>query len=226
MNELNIYDRWNYKYRLLYCLMLNYYRNHYADNKFKGKVLVLCTSKKRLMDEYDKLYSTIRCFTVEDVKTLYGFIGRHDKELKQLFEDLEEHNVYFDYLIQGIKKEYISERATYKECIYGDVEHFPSGKNITFINFEDVDLIYDKHLVREMFIPEHFNMRRHPDSNCNELCNILTKYTREITKAKAILKSNNAQETEYLSLNVFINGEDGLAFIDEVNNRLTMYDGE
>ncbi len=226
MNELNIYNRWNYKYRLLYCLILNYYRNHYADNKFKGKVLVLCTSKKRLTDEYDKLYSTIRCFTVEDVKTLNKFIGHHDKELKKLFENLEEHSIYFDSLIKGIKEEYTPERATYKECIYGDVEHFEGGKNIIFINFEDVSLIYDKHLVREMFIPEHFSIRKNSNSNCNELCRILTKYTREITKTKDILKSNNASETEYLSLNVFINSEDSMAFIDEVEERLTISDGE
>ncbi len=226
MNELNIYDRWNYKYRLLYCLMLNYYRNHYADNKFKGKILVLCTSKKRLIDEYDKLYSTIRCFRVEDIKAINSFIGRYDKELKQLFENLEEHNVYFDSLIQGIKEEYTPERATYKECVYGEVEHFTNGKNITFINLEDADLIYDKHLVREMFIPEHFNMHKHSSGSCSELCSILTKYTRAIAKTKEVLKSNNALETEYLSLNVFINSEDGMAFVDEVADQLTMYDGE
>ena len=50
MDEFKVYSRLSYKYRLLYCLILNYYRGYYADNKLKSKVLVLCTTKKELTE--------------------------------------------------------------------------------------------------------------------------------------------------------------------------------
>ena len=90
MEDFRIYDRFSYKYRLLYCLMLNYYRNFYADNKFKGKVLVIGTCRKEWIKNYDKLYCTIQKYRKEDILTLKKFICFYDKQLKLLFDKLED----------------------------------------------------------------------------------------------------------------------------------------
>lgn len=225
-NFLEIYYKWNYKYRLLYCLMLNYYRNHYANSKFQGKILVICSNKNELTEAYDQLYSTISSFTADDIEALKKFVDRNDEGLKQLFECLGKQNVYFDTIIEEIKREFVPKRALYKQCVYGDKETFTNEQNIVFMEFKDVNQLYEKHLVRELFVPEYFNVRKQNNSACNDLCNILTKYSREIIKTKNVLKSNNAIETEFLSLNVFVNSDDGLEFKDEVDRRLFAFGEE
>ena len=121
MDEFKVYSRLSYKYRLLYCLILNYYRGYYADNKLKSKVLVLCTTKKELTENYDLLYSTIKDFKTEDIITLRKFITFYDKQLKQLFENIDDKGIRYGTIIKDIKQEYTSNKSVYKKYRYINV---------------------------------------------------------------------------------------------------------
>ena len=71
-----------------------------------------------------------------------------------------------------------------------------------------------------MFIPENFSLEDNNNNNANELCRIIRLYVNNIRKTKEILVRNNAAETEFLSLSVFLNSSDGLDMEDEVYNQL------
>ena len=139
MNDFRIYDRFSYKYRLLYCLMLNYYRNYYADNKFKGKVLVIGTNRKELIKNYERLYTTIEKYRKEDIITLRKFRCFYDKQLTLLFEKLDDKNIKYETIINDIKEEYIPSKSIYKKLKFGyDNSRFPQEKNVIFMELSDV----------------------------------------------------------------------------------------
>lgn len=221
MEEFKIYSRLSYKYRLLYCLMLNYYRGYYADNKLKSKVLVLCTTMKELTQSYDMLYSTVQAFTTEDIITLKKFTSIYDKQLKQLFEKIDNNNIKYGTIIKDIKREYIPSKSIYMKCRYSNnSEEISSYINIIFMQLSDANIIPNRYLIRDIFIPQHIPLNNDIGSACKELCHVLLTYVKEIKRIKNILKSNNATETEFLSLNVFLDSDDALDIEDEVLSNL------
>lgn len=221
MDDFRIYDRFSYKYRLLYCLMLNYYRNFYADNKFKGKVLVIGTCRKELIKNYDKLYSTILKYKKEDIITLKKFICFYDNQLKLLFDKLDDKSIDYEQLINNIKKEYTPNKSIYRKLKFGcDNSKFPLDKNIIFMELNDTDRIFEKHLIRDIFIPESFSLEDDTGNDTDALCRIIKLFVLSIRKTKEILLRNNASETEFLSLSVFLNTTNGLNIEDEVISQI------
>ena len=220
MDNFKTYGRFTSKYRLLYCLLLNYYRSYYANNKFKSKILVLGKDKKELMECYDEIYSTIREFKVEDLFTLRKFISWTDKQLKQLFANLDNEGISFAKIIEDIKSEYIPSKSEYKKYKVGESEwSLKPNKNLAFIETSDATNITNKHLVREIFIPTPFTLADLKDGK-SILGYILYTYAKEILKTKSILKNNNAHETDFLSLSIFINSNAGLDLEDKINDYL------
>lgn len=227
MDDFKIYDRFSYKYRLLYCLMLNYYRNYYADNKFKGKVLVIGTCRKELIKNYDKLYTIIQKYRKEDILTLKKFICFYDKQLKLLFDKLDDKNIDYGQFINNIKKEYTTNKSIYMKLKYGcDNSKFPQDKNIIFMELDDTDRIFEKHLIRDIFIPEDFSLEDKESNDVNKLCRIIKIFALSIRKTKEILLRNNAKETEFLSLSIYLNTTDGLNIEDEVYAQLRLIEPE
>lgn len=221
MELFKTYDRFNYKYRLLYCLMLNYYRNNYADNKFKGKILVICSCKKELIKNYDKIYFTIKRFKSQDIETLKKFISEYDFQLKKLFDKLDNKNISYEKIIRDLKKEYIQSKSTYKQ--YWGKESYnvlPEDKNIIFMEQCSVENIYNKYLVRDIFIPEYYSMDDSKAQSSRSLCYPIECFVRDIMKTKDILKINNADEPEFLSLSVFIDSDNSLDIEDEIETLL------
>ena len=223
MEDFRIYDRFSYKYRLLYCLMLNCYRNYYADNKFKGKVLVIGTNRKELIKNYERLYTTIKKYRREDILTLKKFICFYDKQLKLLFEKLDEKNIKYEKIINDIKEEYIPSKSIYKKLKFGyDNSRFPQDKNIIFMELGDVERIYEKYLIRDIFIPEDFSLDDKSSNDANSLCRVIELYVKDIRKTKEILSINNTNEIEFLTLSIFLNTSNGLKIEDEVINQLPL----
>ena len=74
MRTLQLHYKYSYKYKLLYCLLLNYYRRCYSKNKFKGVIAVACFKRPILMNHYEMFFKTINEFTVDDIHTLRKFI--------------------------------------------------------------------------------------------------------------------------------------------------------
>lgn len=221
MELFKTYDRFDYKYSLLYCLMLNYYRNNYADNKFNGKVLVICSCKKELINNYDKIYSTIQKFKPRDIDTLRKFISKYDEQLKVLFNNLDNKNIGYKKIINDLRNEYIPTKSKYIQYWnMNSSNKLPQDKNIIFMEEHDAQNIYDKYLVRDIFIPEYYSMNDPTAQSGSSLSYLLGYFVKEIMKTKSILKLNNADEQEFLSLSVFINSDNSLDIEDEIDTLL------
>ena len=63
MRTLQLHYKYSYKHKLLYCLLLNYYRRCYSKNKFKGVIAVACFKRPVLMNHYEMFFKTINEFT-------------------------------------------------------------------------------------------------------------------------------------------------------------------
>lgn len=217
MNDYKIYYRYSYKYRLLYCLMINYYRSYYANIKFKSNVLVLGTCKKELMKSYDEIYTTISNFTVYDIITLKKFISFYDNQLKDLFENLENKNISYGRIISDIKKAYVPNKGTYLQCKYSEsYKKLPKDKSIVFMELKDSEQVNKKYLIRDIYIPEYFSIDDKNANDAESLCYTLRLYVKEFIKSKDILKENNISETDFMTLSIFLNSDNGLLIEDEL----------
>ena len=212
-----IYD-FSFKYRLLYCLMLNYYRKYYADNKFNGEMIVVSSNKNKLTFYYDKIYSTINEFTANDIQNLKKFTNSHDEQLCLLFNYIENKQISYNKIIQDLKLEYIENKGIFK---YYDLNSSKfkltddNDNNIIFMEMANFEKYEDNQAVREIFIPEYFSVK---NDKIKQFMEEIYLYIKNINICKDILKDNNAKEPEFLSLNVFIESDNGLEIEDEIIN--------
>ena len=88
------------------------------------------------------------------------------------------------------------------------------------MQLNDADEIPNRHLIRDIFIPQNISLNNEIGSVYNELCRVILIYVKELMKTKSILKSNNATETDFLSLNIFLDTNNAVAIEDEVLNNL------
>ena len=221
MDNFNIYSAMNWKYRLLYCLMLNYYKKYYTKNRFNGRILVVCTTQKELMTNYESIYSYVKRFREEDIKTLNKFIPRNDNQLKELYDKVESRCTCLSDLLDGIKKEYVSARGAFVEPRRHSITNIPKNSNILFLRLDDAENLNEKFLIREIFVPEKFEL----DSDCpvDLLCSVIGKYVKEVIKTMKVLSANNVSEIEFPSLSIFMNSDNGLDIADRVNDYLREY---
>lgn len=213
MNDFDIYDRLPYKLRLLYCLMLNYFRNYYSNRK--GKILVLSSSRKVLIYNYTKMYYTIKHLQAKDILTLKKFTTFYDKQLKQLFSEIDNKNIGYNKIIKDIKREYIPCKSVYINLKKKSLVKMPKEKNIIFMEFYNSDNIYDKHLIKEIFIPEKFELDydKYP---IRTLINSVEVYIRETKKAKEVLDSASSTGLEFINLSIFLNSDSELEICDAI----------
>ena len=213
--DFDIFYRLSYKYRLLYCLMINYYRNYYSDNKFTGKILVLCTNRKETMHCYEKMYSTVRSFKEKDIFTLKKFLTFYDVQLKELYDVLDRKHIGYKKIINDIKAEYTPNKSAYINSKRNSLINILSDKNVLFMEFSNSKNIYEKHLIKEIFIPERYELDydKYP---VGEMCSTIEIYIREVKKVKEVLNSTATPEPEFINLNVFLNTSDGLDICDAI----------
>lgn len=88
------------------------------------------------------------------------------------------------------------------------------------MELNDTDRIFEKHLIRDIFIPESFSLEDDTGNDTDALCRIIKLFVLSIRKTKEILLRNNASETEFLSLSVFLNTTNGLNIEDEVISQI------
>lgn len=215
MNDFDVYDRLPYKLRLLYCLMLNYYRNYYSNRKMAGKVLVLSTSRKMVIYNFQKMYYTISHFQKKDILTLKKFTTFYDKQLKQLFTEIDNKNIGYNKVIKDIKREYTPYKSLYINLPKKSLVKIPQENNIIFMEFYNSDNIYDKHLIKEVFIPERFELDydKYP---IRTLIKSVEVYIRETKKAKEVLESASSTGLEFINLSIFLNSNSELEICDEI----------
>ena len=102
MRTLQIHYEYNYKHKLLDCLLLNYYRRYYSKLKFKGVIAVACFKRSALMSHYEIFYNTINELKVDDIKTLRKFIYKKDDILETLFEELDNNDISYIKILDEI----------------------------------------------------------------------------------------------------------------------------
>ena len=90
------------------------------------------------------------------------------------------------------------------------------------MELNDTDRIFEKHLIRDIFIPENFSLEDDDGNDTAALCRIIKLFVLSIRKTKEILLRNNANETEFLSLSVFLNTPNGLNIEDEVISQIRL----
>lgn len=218
MEYFDVFGRFTYKFNVLYILMLNYYRTLYSVNKSSnGKILILCDNRKELIKNYEKIYTIIRKLKSKDIHTLKNFICFYDKQLQQLFSIFDDKGISYSKIISNIKQLYTEEKAIYINPKRNTPINVPRDKNLIFTEFSNAVHIYDKHLVKEIFVAQDIN-----SETSNSLCTLLTSFAKDIIKEKDILSFNGSTSREFTNLSIFINSEQviDIDIADEVISNL------
>lgn len=204
--DFTINYSYNFKYRLLVCTMLNYYRKHYATNQFNGKILILASDRRELMSLYDYMFSVIRHFTKEDISTLKLFMKSNDKLEKELYNKIVTKAIDFQELLNGIKKEYTEEKSTFIEPKRNTLVSTPLESSIIFMEYDKARYIKEKHQVKEILIGDRVEL---DSSICKSVISALENFIKVTT--------NNINEGELSKLNIFIESESsGLDIWDQI----------
>jgi len=215
MRTLQIHYEYNYKHKLLYCLLLNYYRRYYSKTKFKGVIAVACFKRPSLTNHYEMFYNTIKELTIEDIKTLRKFIYKRDDILETLFEELDNNDISYIKIVNDIKNIYTKDNSMYCDVFNYEEPSIPKDKNVIFSRIESLNQLYDKYLIKDIFIPE-FCSKTTIKSNSNSIITMLINYINEFRKMKEILKVHGIINDELSNLNLFIETDDGMLLVDEV----------
>jgi len=215
MRALQVHYHYNYKHKLLYCLLLNYYRRKYSKIKFKGVIAVTCFKRKSLMNHYEMFFKTIKELKEDDIKTLRDFTYKYDNVLKTLFEELDNSDISYRQILFEIKKTYTKDNALCCNEFDSECPSIPKNKFIIFTEIESLSNLYDKYLIKDIFIPENctkFNIK----DNTRSIISVLLQYTEEFIKMKKILSSHGIINDDLSNLNVFIETDEGMLIVDEV----------
>lgn len=215
MRTLQIHYEYNYKHKLLYCLLLNYYRRYYSKLKFKGVIAVACFKRSALMNHYELFYNTIDEFTIEDIHTLRKFVYKRDDILETLFEELGNNDISYIKILDEIKNTYTKDKSMYCDEFNCEEPSIPKDKNVIFTGIESLIELYDKYLIKDIFIPE-FCSKFSIKNNSNSLITMLINYIDEFRKMKEILKVHGIINDNLSNLNLFIETDDGMLLLDEV----------
>lgn len=216
MEYFDVFGRLTYKFNVLYILMLNFYRTLYSDNK-SSKILILCENRRKLIKNYEKIYTIIRELKPKDILTLKKFICFYDKQLQQLFSIFDDKGISYSKIIRDIKQLYTEEKAIYINPKRNTSINVPRDKSLIFTEFSNAGHIYDKHLVKEIFVAQEIT-----SETSNILCTLLTPFVKDIIKEKDILSFNGSTSREFTNLSIFINSEQviDIDIADEVISNL------
>ena len=215
MRTLQLHYKYSYKHKLLYCLLLNYYRRCYSKNKFKGVIAVACFKRPVLMNHYEMFFKTINEFTVDDIHTLRKFIFKYDDVLKTLFEEMDNNDISYISMLDGIKEIYRKDKSIYCDSFIYKESMIPKDKNIMFLEIQSLLEVNDKYLIKDIFIPE-FCSKFAVKDNSSSIVTMLIEYTEEFVKMKDTLKNHSLDIDKLSNLNVFIEIDDGMLLVDEV----------
>lgn len=227
MNYVRIYHKLNFKYRLLLCLLNNYYLNHFAKNKINSKIVVSASDESKLMKDYEIIFSIINDLKTEDLVTLRKFMPKHQIEVIKIFDELKKQDIEYSKIIEDIKKEYVEDNSIYYNdyCDDYDYDYDLKKNNITedtkilFLENSYLKEVYNKHLIRNVFSTENYSMYKMRSGNNNGFLGTLTSYALKYKKINNIIKDVtgiNLEDDDYYCLNVYLEADDNVvSFIEE-----------
>jgi len=215
---------YDYKYRLLLCLLNNYYINKLADNKIKSFVVIAASSQNKLMKDYDIIFKIIKELKVEDLDTLRKFISRRKSKVFELFE---ENNYTDENIIEELKKDYTIDNSSYMKN-YDDENHFDKNIKMVFVENDKLRLIYDKHLVRDIFITDTYDRRMYQYGKTNHIFGALVEYITKYKEVKNIIKDVigiNLQEDKNYRLTLYMQSDsESINYLEDEIYNLRIFD--
>lgn len=216
---------YDYKYRLLLCLLNNYYINKLADNKIKSFVVIAASSQNKLMKDYDIIFKIIKELKVEDLDTLRKFISRRNRKILELFE---ENNYTDENIIDELKKDYSIENSSYMKN-YDDENHFDKNIKMVFVENDKLRHIYDKHLVRDIFLTEAYDRRMYEyGTKTNYIFGAIVEYVTRYKEVKNIVKDVtgiNLQEDKNYRLNLYMQSDsESINYLEDEIYNLRIFD--
>ena len=227
MNYVRIYYKLSFKYRLLLCLLNNYYLNHYAKNKINSKIVVSSPDESKLMRDYEIIFNVIKNLKIEDLITLRKFIPKHQIEIIKIFDELKKQDIDYSKIIDDIKKEYVEDNSIYYNDYCDDYEYdYDLKKNsitedtkILFLENSYLKEVYNKHLIRNVFSTDNYSICRMRSGSNNEFLGTLTSYALKYKKINNIVRditSINLEDDSYYCLNLYLEANDDvISYIQE-----------
>lgn len=158
LDLINFEFRYDFKNRLLLCLINNYYSKHYENNK-NCKILFISQDKSKLMQNYSTIYELIKNFNVNDIYTLKKFYQGKFREKKNIFTNLKEKEVNYKTLLEGIKNEYKENKSIYFNR-FADSTGVKDSINVIFSTGFSMNSIKNKYLIKDIFILDNLSKYR------------------------------------------------------------------
>lgn len=151
---INYECRYDFKNRLLLCLINNYYSKKYENNP-NCKILFISQYEAKLMQDYSNIYEMIKNYSISDIYTLKKFYNKRFKNEDNIFYKLEKSKISFNELLKNVKREYTEQKSIYFDRLYST--NIKDEKNMIFTtNFSMIN-IYNKYLIKDLFLLDILN---------------------------------------------------------------------
>lgn len=207
---------YDFKNRLLLCLINNYYSKKYENNP-NCKIVFISRDKAYLMQEYSSVYEMINNYKVSDIYTLKKFYRERFKDENNIFYKLKDKKINFNVLLKNIKKEYIEQKSIYFDRL--DSTNIKNNINIIFTTNFQMNNIYNKYLIKDIVLVDILHKCYLEGSYDKSFIGAIQECLKEYKKAFRIGKSLFNQDKR-IHLNIYINGTIDVAdYIDsELDN--------
>lgn len=208
---INYECRYDFKNRLLLCLINNYYSKKYENNQ-NCKIVFISQDRARLMQEYSNIYEMINNYKVSDIYTLKKFYSKRFKDENNIFFKLEESKINFNVLLKNIKKEYAEHKSIYFDRL--DSTNIKNETNIVFTTNFSMNNIYNKYLIKDLFLLDILNKYSLDGNYDKSFIGAIQECLKEYNKVFCIGKSLFNQNKR-MHLNIYISGSIEIAdYID------------
>lgn len=219
-----MYDLINYecgydlKNRLLLCLINNYYSRKYENNQ-NCKIVFISQDKAKLMQQYSNIYEMIKNYKVSDIYALKKFYNKRFKDEDDIFRKLEESKINVNVLLKKIQKEYTEHKSIYFDRL--DSSNIKDEINIVFTTNFSMNNIYNKYLIKDVFLLDILNKYGFLDSNYDKsFIGAIQECVKEYNKVFQIGKTLFNQKKR-INLNIYLSGSIEVA--DYIDNELDKF---
>ena len=218
LDLVNYEIRYDFKNRLLLCLINNYYSRHYENNK-NCKIVFISKYKSVLIEKYSIIYDMIKNFNVSDIYTLKKFYQGKFNEEKNVFTYLKEKDINYKTLIENIKNEYKENKSIYFNRL-NDSKSIKENINIIFsTNFSMTDMS-NKYLIKDIFMLDNLTKYTLEGSYDKSFIEGIYWLLKEYKKVQDI-GNNLFNRNKRLVLNFYTN--DNMDVVDYIDSELSTF---
>lgn len=197
---INYERRYDFKNRLLLCLINNYYFKKYENNP-NCKILFISQDKAELMQDYSNIYEMIKKYSISDIYTLKKFYNKRFKNEDNIFYKLEKSKISFNALLKNVKREYTEHKSIYFDGVYNT--NIKNEINIVFTTNFSMNNIYNKYLIKDLFLLDVLNKYSLNGNYDKSFIGAIQECLKEYNKVFCIGKSLFNQNKR-MHLNIYI----------------------